>query len=79
MTIERSTHGCVEREGTGNCRAASRLHNAELALHDARQTGVDAWIAAAADRLHEAVVSYTHVQGSLENSVSSPGRTRSAA
>lgn len=38
--------------------AACQLHQAELALHDAHQTRVDAWIAAAADRLHDAVVCY---------------------
>jgi hypothetical protein len=31
------------------------LYRSELALHDAQGTGVDRWIAAAADHLHEAV------------------------
>lgn len=35
-----------------------KLYEAELALHCAHQTGVDAWIAAASDRLHEAVRAY---------------------
>ena len=35
--------------------AATRLYDAEIALHIARQTMVDAWIAAAYDRLHVAV------------------------
>jgi hypothetical protein len=39
--------------------AARRVHEAEMALHDARGTGVDAWIAAAADRLHDALCQYT--------------------
>jgi hypothetical protein len=39
-------------------RAAGRLYSAEIALHDARQSGVDAWMRAAADRLHAAVLSY---------------------
>ena len=34
---------------------ATRLYDAEVALHIARQTGVDAWVAAAYDRLHLAV------------------------
>ncbi len=34
---------------------AISLYDAEAALHIARQTGVDTWIKAAADRLHEAV------------------------
>ena len=35
--------------------AARRLYDAEVALHAAHQTAVDAWIAAAGDGLHEAV------------------------
>lgn len=38
--------------------AARRLYCAELALHDAHSTHEDAWIAAAADRLHEAIEAY---------------------
>jgi len=38
--------------------AARRLYCAELALHDAHTTHEDAWIAAAADRLHEALEAY---------------------
>jgi len=34
---------------------ARRLYDAETALHAARASHVDAWIAAAADRLHEAL------------------------
>ena len=29
------------------------IYRAELALHDARSSGIDAWIRAASDRLHE--------------------------
>jgi hypothetical protein len=35
---------------------AELVYRAELALEDARATGVDAWIKAAADRLHEVLV-----------------------
>jgi hypothetical protein len=35
--------------------AARRLYDAEVALHIAPQSGVDSWIRAAAERLHEAV------------------------
>lgn len=35
--------------------AALRLYDAEVALHIARQSGVDRWIAAAYDRLHLAL------------------------
>jgi hypothetical protein len=38
--------------------AARRLYCAELALHDAHTSHEDAWIAAAADRLHEAIEAY---------------------
>lgn len=38
--------------------AARRLYDAEVALHIARQTGVGAWISAAYDRLHEAIVAH---------------------
>ena len=37
---------------------ARRLYEAEWALHCAHQTGIDAWIAAASDHLHEAVRNY---------------------
>jgi hypothetical protein len=37
---------------------AELLYLAELALEDARSSGVDSWIKAAADRLHEAVRQY---------------------
>jgi hypothetical protein len=39
-------------------RAAVHLYEAECALHVAHQTHVDAWISAAADRLHESVVEH---------------------
>ena len=38
--------------------AARHLYDAEGALHAAHQSHVDQWIAAANDRLHEAVTSY---------------------
>src|SRR5690242_20978 len=38
--------------------AANTLYAAETALHTARQTGVDSWVKAAGDRLHDAVVRY---------------------
>lgn len=43
---------------TATALAAAQLYRAEQALHDAHQTHVDAWITAAADRLHEAVEHY---------------------
>jgi hypothetical protein len=38
--------------------AARHLYDAEFALHIARSSGVDAWVAAAYDHLHLAVVAY---------------------
>jgi hypothetical protein len=38
--------------------SAGHLFDAECALHVARQSHVDAWIAAASDRLHEAVLEH---------------------
>ena len=48
---------CASRsELVGRCdRAAQRLYDAEVALHAAHTSHVGAWIAAASDRLHEAV------------------------
>ena len=38
--------------------AATRMYDAEVALHAARQSHVDSWVAAAYGRLHEAVEDY---------------------
>lgn len=38
--------------------AAQHLYEAECALHTAHQSHLDAWIAAAGDGLHDAVVEY---------------------
>lgn len=38
--------------------AARRMYDAEVALHIARQTRVDAWVTSAGDRLHDAIVDY---------------------
>jgi hypothetical protein len=40
-------------------RAAHRMYDAEVALHIARQTGVDAWVSAAYNRLHEAIAQHS--------------------
>jgi len=45
--------------------AARRLYDAEGALHAAHQSGVDFWISAAADRLHEAVVEHVAALNAL--------------
>jgi len=39
--------------------AERRMYDAECALHFAHQSHVDAWITAAADRLHEAITAHS--------------------
>jgi hypothetical protein len=53
-----SAAAAADREAAAR-EAARRLYDAEIALHIARQTGVDAWISAAYDRLHEAIAAHT--------------------
>jgi len=48
-TNQQDPHAALEH-------AAQHLYDAECALHIARQTRVDAWITAAADHLHLAVL-----------------------
>lgn len=36
--------------------SCAQLYRSEQALHEAHQTGVDEWIRAASDRLHESLV-----------------------
>ena len=57
MTPQTSTSVAVADEREAD--AARRMYDAEVALHIARQTGVDAWISAAYDRLHEAIAAHT--------------------
>jgi hypothetical protein len=39
--------------------AARRMYDAEVALHYARQSNVDAWVEAAYGRLHDAIVAHS--------------------
>jgi len=43
--------------------ASKAMYDAEIALHIARQTGVDTWIAAAYDHLHEAIAHHLALCG----------------
>ncbi|SOD70493.1 hypothetical protein SAMN05892883_0187 [Jatrophihabitans sp. GAS493] len=45
--------------------AEKRMYQAEVALHEARQSGVDAWITAACDRLHEAILAHNAARRQL--------------
>jgi hypothetical protein len=56
-----TTSAGVAARDEGEGAAARRMYDAEVALHIARQTGVDAWISAAYDRLHEAIAAHTAV------------------
>jgi len=38
--------------------AGLHLYEADFALHIARQSGIDAWVGAAYDKLHQAVLAY---------------------
>lgn len=58
MTSQATTAAADGRQAAISA-AARRLYDAEIALRIARQTGVGAWIIAAYDRLHEAIVSHT--------------------
>jgi hypothetical protein len=51
--------------------AARRLYDAESALHTAREANIDAWIAAAYDKLHAAVEA--HRAAVTELSAAEPG------
>ena len=46
-------------------RAAGALYDAECAFHAARQTGVEGWMRAAADRLHEALLQLRAVEDAV--------------
>ena len=45
--------------------AERRLFESEVTLHDAHQTGVDEWIRAAGDRLHDAVANLAAAEARL--------------
>lgn len=53
-----TTTATMDGRQAASSEAARRLYDAEVALHIARQTGVGAWISAAYDRLHEAIISH---------------------
>jgi hypothetical protein len=63
MTIDDDVTVATADPGTAAsvevCTAERCLYDAEVALHIAHQTHVDAWIAAAAERLHDAIVAHT--------------------
>ena len=56
------TQHLTRTDSTRVAAAAQHLYEAECALHTAHQSHVDAWIATASDRLHEAVVEHLAAQ-----------------
>jgi hypothetical protein len=54
-----STSTIADQAQTHLANTARRLYDAEVALHIARQSNVDAWIRAAGDQLHEAVLAHS--------------------
>jgi hypothetical protein len=47
--------------------AAQRVHEHEVALHAARQSGVDVWISAVAERLHDCIVEHSEALAAATN------------
>jgi len=60
--LSRTRTDGTRTDGTRVAAAAQHLYEAECALHTAHQSHVDSWIAAASDRLHEAVVEHLAAQ-----------------
>jgi hypothetical protein len=65
---DQAGHDCVQI-------AAVHVYDAECALHAAHQSGVDAWINAANEKLHEAVAEYL-TAASTDPASPRPLRTR---
>jgi hypothetical protein len=61
-----SPHGDYERARAEYDAASVELYRSELALHDAHQSGVDAWVQAANDHLHRALMRHYRAQAALE-------------
>jgi hypothetical protein len=55
--------------------AAAHVYDAECALHAARQAHIDAWIAAAADKLHIAIIEHLSALSALDRA-DAAGRDR---
>ena len=65
MAIATTTTGTATQacSNTDTLRIAQRLvYDAETTLHAARQSGIDSWVAAAYDRLHESLAAYTALE-----------------
>jgi hypothetical protein len=57
-TDPRTTERLYAEQGA----AATHLYDTEVALHIARQSQVDAWISAAYDKLHQAILQHEAAQ-----------------
>ena len=65
MTLNENPDQSYEQAVAAKDVAAHALYSAELAVHDAHQTYVDAWIGAAHDRLHVAVGRYLAAEATV--------------
>ncbi|WP_375481054.1 hypothetical protein [uncultured Jatrophihabitans sp.] len=59
-TAHTTANPAAERVDLDVDACACHLYDAECALHAAHQSGVDAWITAATNELHQAVADYLH-------------------
>jgi hypothetical protein len=65
MTLSENADQSYEQAVAAKDVAAQALYRAELAVHDAHQSHVDAWIGAAHDRLHVAVGRYLAAEAAV--------------
>ena len=64
-TTTATTTATYDERRADRDRAAQSLFRAELAAHDARQSHIDAWLQAANDRLHAAIVAHLEAEARL--------------
>ena len=64
-TISATTTTTYDQRVADRDRTARALYRAELAVHDARQSQVDAWLQAASARLHDAIVAHLEAEARL--------------
>src|SRR5712671_1827942 len=77
MDITKPLSAFAVTEDRVSC-AASRLYDAECALHNAHQSHVDAWVEAASARLHIAITEYLATLAAMSEMVQ-PCRSGNAA
>jgi hypothetical protein len=58
VSTDNAVNATQQPAGARAAAAADAMYRAELALHAARQADMDAWVAAAYERLHEAIAEH---------------------